>query len=128
MTFWRGRALELGGYPPKVSGQAKALLDAFRRTGQLHEWDPEDAHVSYVYRWGDGVHHVSGSGDSEASHAAFGTGNRDFGNGELLITGGDPLAWARARLAGQFQELLQGFRLYLSAEDWRRVKARLPTD
>jgi hypothetical protein len=125
MVFFAYRALELGGYPPKDSGQAKALLDAFRCAGELHEWNPPDADVSYVYRWGDGVHHVSGSGDSQASHEKFGAANRDFGDGQPLIAGDDPLAWARERLAGQFEELLRAFRSYLSAEDRDRMSAHL---
>ncbi len=62
MVFDRARALELGGYPPLDSGQAAALLDAFRRAGELHTWSPPAQEVSYIYRWADGLHHVSGTG------------------------------------------------------------------
>ena len=59
MVFDRARALELGGYPALDSGQAAALLDAFRRAGELHTWDPPPHELSYIYRWGDGLDHVS---------------------------------------------------------------------
>jgi hypothetical protein len=98
MVFERRRALALGGYPPLVSGQAKALLEAFRRAGELHVWDPEPEEISYVYRWGEGQKHISAGADSLRSHAAFGRGNRDFGNGAPLIPKRDAHAWARQRL------------------------------
>jgi hypothetical protein len=59
MVFERARALELGGYAPLDSGQAKALLEAFARAGELHTWDPVRPDVSYIYRWADGHAHVS---------------------------------------------------------------------
>jgi len=117
MVFRRDRALKLGGYPALDSGQAKALLDAFRREGELHEWDPADADVSYVYRWGDGADHVS------ARRAQ--TRDADFGRGEPLVSGEDPLVWARERLSRQFEGILRGLRPYLSVEDWGRMSARL---
>jgi hypothetical protein len=97
MVFYREAALALGGYPPLNSGQAKALLDAFKREGQLYTWNPADTDVSYVYRWGDGADHVS---------ARRGPGrDTDFGNGQPLIPSGDPLTWAADRLQGQFPAL-----------------------
>ncbi len=107
MLFDRERALELGGYPPQVSGQARALLGKFRNAGELHTWNPADRDISYVYRWADGLHHISGSGDNRASHDGFGEKNRDFGAGEPLIPSGPACAglWARARLAGQFRNI-----------------------
>jgi hypothetical protein len=62
MVFDRARALELGGYPPIDSGQALALLDAFRRAGELHTWGPPPHELSYIYRWADGLRHVGGAG------------------------------------------------------------------
>lgn len=102
MVFRRERALELGGYPPKDSGQAKALLDAFGRAGELHEWNPADAHVSYVYRWGDGLDHVSARKDA--------TRDADFGRGEPLISAGvqEPRTWAAERLQPVFRALAEG--------------------
>lgn len=80
MVFDRARALELGGYPPLDSGQAAALLDAFRRAGELHTWAPPPHELSYIYRWADGLHHVSGAGrGSDPSR-----GDCDFGVGPLL--------------------------------------------
>ncbi len=75
MLFRRDRALELGGYPPLDSGQAKALLDAFKRAGELHTWNPPAADVSYIYRWADGLSHISAGGACR---------NRDFGTTEVL--------------------------------------------
>ncbi len=62
MLFDRARAIELGGYPPIDSGQAAGLLSAFRRAGELHTWSPPPHELSYIYRWADGLHHVSGGG------------------------------------------------------------------
>jgi len=97
MVFERRRALELGGYPPLDSGQARALLDAFRRAGELEEWNPADSRISYVYRWADGVDHVSARKGP--------TRDADFGDGQPLIPSEDPIAWARERLRGQFTRL-----------------------
>ncbi len=80
MVFRRSRALELGGYGMLDSGQAKVLLEAFRRCGELHTWGPRLCDVSYVYRWGDENAHVSaGGGGRFAAH------NRDFGAGRALL-------------------------------------------
>ncbi|MCK4283144.1 MAG: glycosyltransferase family 2 protein [Candidatus Brocadiae bacterium] len=107
MVFGRRRALELGGYPPKVSGQAKALLAKFRKAGELYAWNPADRDISYIYRWAGGLHHISGGGDNVRSHRAFGARNQDFGEAQPLIPAGPaPIeAWARARLRRQFARL-----------------------
>ena len=102
MVFQRRRALELGGYPPKVSGQAKALLEAFQCAGEYRTFAPSPG-LSYVYRWGDEVHHISGGGDSVHSHRAFGRGNRDFGDGRPLLDSSPPSEWARKRLEPLFR-------------------------
>lgn len=111
MVFDRERAIEHGGYPGKVSGQAKALLDKFARAGELHRWNPPDAKISYVYRWSDGLQHISGGGDNQASHERFAERNQDFGDGQCLIDSDDPIAWAQDRLRSQFQRLADGIRL-----------------
>ena len=93
MVFRRERALALGGYPPLDSGQAAALLSAFRAAGEVHEWEPPAHEISYVYRWADGLGHVSRS--SCRSHEAFAARNGDFG---LDATGRpQPLTTSRAR-------------------------------
>jgi hypothetical protein len=108
MVFRQEEALALGGYPPKVSGQAAALLAAFKRAGKLYTWNPAPEDTSYVYRWADGLAHVSGKGDTEDSHRLFGAQNQDFGARQPLIPAGDPIAWARERLTGQFRRLGEG--------------------
>ena len=87
MLFRRRRALDLGGYPPKVSGQAKALLGAFARAGELETWNPRRPDISYIYRWSDGLHHISGSGNTTKSHTGFAHKNQDFGDGRALLPG-----------------------------------------
>jgi len=113
MVFDRDRALELGGYPPVDSGQAKALLDAFGRAGELHTWNPADEDVSYVYRWGDGADHVSSRKACPPGRAAAGQ-DADFGDGRPLIPDGDPRTWARARLHEQFRGLARGVQGHIS--------------
>ena len=97
MLFEREAALMLDGYPPRHSGQAKVLLDAFHDADELHTWDPADEDISYVYRWSDGVQHVSAKKGL--------TQDQDFGDGRPLIDGADPVQWARDRLARQFAQL-----------------------
>ena len=102
MVFRRRRAVEFGGYPPQVSGQARALLEAFQDAGELKEFGPEPS-PSYVYRWGDGLQHISARGDSAHGHRAFGRGNRDFGDGRPLLDSASPLEWAIGRLEPLFK-------------------------
>ncbi len=94
MVFRRQEALDLGGYPPKHSGQAKALLTAFRKAGRLHKIG--DRHItddkgpnlpSYVYRWGQNVGHISSIGNKPDAAERFRQVNQDFGNGEPLTPG-----------------------------------------
>jgi hypothetical protein len=98
MLFERQRALELGGYAPLASGQAKALLDRFAEAGELHTWEPPEDEVSYVCRWGDGVRHISAGGNAPGSTEAFAAHNRDFGAGQPLAPATDADQWAAARL------------------------------
>ncbi len=125
MVFDRTGALVLGDYPPRVSGQARALLKKFRKAGELHTWNPEPADISYVYRWDDGLHHISGMGNNAKSHDAFGDRNRDFGDGEPLIPADDPIEWARERLAGPFDQLCRLLEPGQDPSQVRRIRARL---
>jgi len=87
MVFRRDEALDLGGYPAIHSGQAKALMGRFARAGRLYKIaDDEAGGVSYVYRWGGGVGHVSGIGNRPDTLARFQARNRDFGRGERLAS------------------------------------------
>jgi len=103
MLFMRGRALDLGGYPPLDSGQAAALLRAFDKAGELHTWRPAPEDTSYVYRWADGADHVSARKGRSPRDA-------DFGDGSPLIEGADPRAWAKDRLKLQFAAIINGAR------------------
>ena len=98
MVFGRDEALELGGYPPLHSGQAKALMRAFKNAGRFHAI-PDDypgpsasslkppACVSYVYRWANGLGHISSIGNQAQAREKFRRANRDFGNGAPLTPG-----------------------------------------
>lgn len=132
VVFSRVDALAMGGYPPKVSGQAKALIEAFQQAGDFREFDPWPF-ISYVYRWGDGIRHVSTGGDNPQTHAAFGAENTDYGGGESLIPPGiPPYAWARAAVAPLFARLLEGLKTHvnrankrLSTSDYEAIERRL---
>ena len=99
MVFRRQEALDLGGYPPVHSGQAKALLDAFHKAGRLHGIGDREAPThcslptahypfpSYVYRWGQGVAHISSIGNGGDAGERFRQANHDFGDGEPLTPG-----------------------------------------
>ena len=75
-------------------------MAAFKRAGEPHTWNPAPADISYIYRWGDGADHVS-------AHKGL-TRDNDFGAGCPLIPDGDPVVWARRRLAAQFEILADG--------------------
>ena len=124
MVFRRRRAIELGGYPPEVSGQARALLEAFQQAGEFRMFDPRRG-VSYVYRWGDGLHHVSGGGDSTQSHREFGRGNRDFGDGRPLLDSSDPFEWATRRLEPLSEKLRQGSADYADCLDYKQQQQQV---
>jgi hypothetical protein len=134
MVFERERALALGGYPPLDSGQAKALLDAFHKAGELHTWNPNAYQTSYVYRWGDGADHVSGR--PQATTAAGGGPGRDqdWGEGQPIVpefdasgarVGNDAATWARARLHGPFRALAAGAAKWLNPADHRSFSKAL---
>jgi len=110
VVFDREEALRLGGYPPKVSGQARALIEKFQEAGKFLRFDPWP-YISYVYRWGDGLHHISGSGDTHDNHKAFAARNTDFGDGEPLIPRNAHLrTWAIQRLGPIWTCLIEGLR------------------
>ena len=131
MVFRRERALELGGYPPKMSGQAADLLAAFRRAGELNLYRPADGDVSYVYRWADGVGHVSACSGQGATHQReWNVRNPDFGHGPdglplPLIPSSNARLWAAAHLAGQFHVLLNQLQPRLALEAWQRASDRI---
>jgi hypothetical protein len=92
MVFWAREAERLGGYPPKHSGQAKALMRAFAENGRLYKIPDDEgaqeggaaSQISYVYRWGQGVGHISAMGNHENTLERFQRGNQDFGDGQPL--------------------------------------------
>ena len=103
MLFDRQTGLDLGGYAPMDSGQAAWLLWVFEKAKELHTWNPPDNEVSYVYRWADGMDHVSARGKRASKDASW-------GNGEPIIPDGvDALAWACERVFPQF-DAISGWR------------------
>lgn len=95
-----------GGYPPRISGQALALMNKFKSINQYHTWKQGPAGISYLYRWRDGIHHISGGHNKPESHVAFANRNRDFGEGPL-IPERNAEAWARKRILPRFRELAE---------------------
>jgi len=88
MVFRREEALALGGYPPLHSGQAKALMGKFHRAGRLYKIaDDEGGGPSYVYRWGQGVGHVSAYYNKPDTLRRFRAENADMGDGRPLTPG-----------------------------------------
>jgi len=112
MVFRREEALALGGYPPLHSGQAKALLGAFEKAGRLYRIPddyvgarpptagelavpaPSTPGPSYVYRWANGVGHISAVGNKPESAERFRASNQDFGDGSPLTPGDLAPYWA----------------------------------
>ena len=117
MVFFRKDALELGGYPPLHSGQAKALMDRFEKTGQLYKIpDNYGCPPSYVYRWGQGVGHVSAYKNKSDSLARFRAENQDFGKGQILTP---------ADLAPYWAALTENARQDLPQEEFRSFEEKL---
>ena len=85
MIFDREAALALGGYPPLHSGQARVLMERFEKVRQLFKIpDNYGCPPSYVYRWGQGVGHVSSYKNESDSLFRFRAENQDFGEGQIL--------------------------------------------
>ena len=130
MLFDRARALKpfhwqhkgehmdaLGGYPPRISGQALELMKKFQRIGEYHTWKQGMAGISYCYRWRDGIHHISGGNNKPQSHIDFANRNRDFGEGPL-IPECNAREWARKRLEPRFRELAECLSSKLMPHDY----------
>ena len=135
-VFDRRLALRYG-YPPTDSGQAAALGRAFTKDGLFHRFDPYPF-VSYVYRWADGLGHVSAAKTGEK----FAAQNRDFGDpvGEGLLPhrhlaignwqcfmARQAMArqWATQRLSHYFDALDQGASEALTVGEYGAFNARL---
>ena len=135
-VFDRRQALRYG-YPPTDSGQAAALGRAFTDDGLFHRFDPYPF-VSYVYRWADGLGHVSAAKTGEK----FAAQNRDFGDpvGEGLLPhrhlaignwqcfmARQAMArqWATQRLSHYFDALDQGASEALTVGEYGAFNARL---
>lgn len=85
MVFRRQEALDIGGYDLTHSGQAKALLRRFKREGRLHKIEDKAGRgVSYCYRWGNDVGHISGIGNEPDAADRHARRNQDWGDGEPL--------------------------------------------
>ena len=123
-VFDRERALGLGGYPPKHSGQAAELMRKFYKAGQFRQFEPWPG-PSYVYRWGQGIGHISSLGDPEkapdegknaSALKEFQRSNTDFGDGEPLTPADLTFHWAA---------VLESARKELSNDDYDAFEARL---
>jgi len=115
MVFDRQAALDLGGYPPKHSGQAKDLLWEFREAGQFKQFEPSPG-PSYVYRWDHDLGHISAIGNKGTALERFQQQNRDFGNGEPLTPADVTPHWAA---------VLESARKALSIDDYEAFESRL---
>lgn len=130
VVFDREAALAIDGYPPKISGQAEVLIRKFKRLGRFHRFDPWP-YISYVYRWGDGLWHISGGGDKQSSQNAFAAKNNDFGDGQPILPPStdnyqlSTIPWARNRLRPLFERLLEGIRKLTLRADYTAIETRL---
>jgi len=124
MVFDRARALEHGGYPPMVSGQARALLRRFGKAGELYKPARQPQALTYVYRWGDGVGHISAAGNNARSHEQHAARNGDWSRERPIIDADDPIAWARDRIHGQLCNLVRGARPHLDGRAAYAAMAR----
>ena len=114
IVFDRKKALELGGYTPKHSGQALDLMRAFSRADLFGRFDPYPF-VSYVYRWGCGVSHISAC-RKERGAEDFRAGNVDFGDGAPLTP---------ADLTPYWNAILAAARKEFSKADYDAFEVRL---
>jgi len=118
-------ALEQPAYPPLHSGQAAALWAEFGRLRVAHPYRPPTEWLSYVYRWADGPGHASLGKNKVGAPGLFAKQNQDFGGAAPLISGPDPLAWARQRLAVQFRHLADEIERTLGSDAAAQPAAQL---
>ena len=85
IVFRRDRALAYGGYTQAASGQTLPMLTKAEKAGDYHKFDPYPG-PSYIYRWGEGLFHISGGGNKEGSSERFRQRNCDFGEGKGDLT------------------------------------------
>ena len=58
--------VNLGKYTPMDSGEDRDLLKRLQKNGFGEVHKLPERQTSFVYCWGNGVHHISGSGKSSA--------------------------------------------------------------
>ncbi len=124
IVFQRERALELGGYPQKHSGQAADLMRKFNEADEFWQFEPSPG-PSYVYRWGQGIGHISSLGDPKkgflegknlSARWKFQRSNTDFGDGQPLTP---------ADLTPRWTAVLESARKELSNDAYEAFEERL---
>ena len=124
MVFDRQRALELGGYSQKHSGQAADLLWKFGNAGEIRKFEPKPG-PSYVYRWDRAFGHISAlassrkgmeEGRNVTALKEFQHRNTDFGDGQPLTP---------AELTPYWHAVLESARKVLSKDGYAAFGQRL---
>jgi len=101
-------------YSDTDSGQCLPLLHGFRERGQIEEWKPEQFDLSYVYRWHDGLDHISGRRDRPSRDADHGAAE----GGVLLPNDFHPPQWAHAHMGRPFTRLSDQLTPFLGETIW----------
>jgi len=114
LVFDREMALELGGYPPKQTGQGIALLHAFERAGAYAPVDQGEM-LSVVVRRDDG-HNLAARTPEE-----FRTRNTDFG----LSESGAASPLTPADLEPVWASVIAQAAEHVSLEAWKQIDARV---
>lgn len=85
IVFRKEAAIRYGGYTPDASGQTMPMLNKAGKAKDYEKFDPEPG-PSYIYRWAEGLFHISGGGNEEGSSEKFRQRNYDFGEGKGDLT------------------------------------------
>jgi len=124
MVFDRQRALDLGGYSQKHSGQAADLMVRFVKAGEFRKFEPKPG-PSYVYRWDRRIGHISAlassrkgmeEGRNVTALKEFQRRNTDFGDGQPLTP---------AELTPYWHAVLESARKVLSKDGYAAFGQRL---
>ena len=127
MFYRRGTAID---YPNKVRSVPKDLIRDYRERGKLDKCPTMPiSEFSYLYRCSDGMRHLCRIGSNRVRSAVvqkmFYIGNKDFGEGKILLPDDDFLNWARKHIRNQFEQFVSSLALIVRAEIVDSISLRI---
>ena len=110
MIFKRGTAVK---YKNSMRQSAVPLLHDYVARGTIHclrDTSPVIEDISYGFRKGDDLRHLSRSGNNKTARRHFARRNEDFGNGEALLPADGLHDWALEQMRVQFLQIISGIK------------------